>query len=309
MKKFAFLFIHNDVVKTGRTFHVSLLTVRLLVAFCLVSFLTFIIFLYGFSQYATNRAAYFHELVKRGNLRNRLDAIQKNSVETDAAIRKLFRFDDNVRILYGIKPIPRDIREVGIGGPDLSAGEVPSGFLRLNREQEVRNLNVHLEKLLRQAEFEKSSLTEIDREIVMVKKRLRRFPSVLPAFGRLTSDFGLRLDPITRNPGYHYGIDVANRVWTPVYATADGIVKLMEANKEGFGNLIILDHGFGYCTLFAHLQDFMVKKDQFVMRGDLIGYIGVTGRTTGPHLHYEIRRYNKPVDPMECVHPMALGLE
>lgn len=309
MKKFAFLFIHDNVVKTGRTFYLNKGVISLLCAFCLVSLLAFIVFLYGFSQYAYNRAVFTYELMARQNLRGELDFIHKMAMENESTIRRLFRFDDNIRILYGIKSVPKDIREVGVGGPDFTPDEDTKPLTHLNREQEIGELKIRLEKLLRQAEFEKSSLTEINREIVMVKKRLRRFPAVLPTFGRLSSSYGHRTDPITGFPTYHHGVDIANRIWTPVYASADGVVKLMEFNKDGFGNLVLIDHGFGFQTLYGHLQDFMTKKDQFVMRGDLIGYIGESGRTTGPHLHYEIRHYSRAVDPLECVHPMTLGLE
>ncbi|OGS36245.1 MAG: hypothetical protein A2293_12030 [Elusimicrobia bacterium RIFOXYB2_FULL_49_7] len=310
MKKFSFLFINDNVAKTGRTLHLSSFFLKILFLFCLISLLFFIIFLYGFSQYAFNRISYAKEIVNQKNLHGELLFITKMVQESEHRIHTLFCFDDNVRILYGIKAVPKDIREVGIGGPEfISPEQTAERLLSIGREKEVTDLKLRLEKELRQTQLENSSLIEINREINHIKQRLRHFPSVLPTFGRLSSNFGHRSDPITGQPTYHCGLDIANRIWTPVYATADGVIKMVDSNREGFGNLIILNHGYGFSTYYGHLQDFAVKKDQFVMRGDLIGYIGSSGRTTGPHLHYEIRRNNTPIDPLECVHPMAMGLE
>ncbi|HUJ15774.1 MAG TPA: M23 family metallopeptidase [Thermoanaerobaculia bacterium] len=125
-------------------------------------------------------------------------------------------------------------------------------------------------------------------------------PSIAPVHGILTDGFGSRQDPFTGEPGTHNAIDISSAIGQPVRAPADGIVVKAEW-ANGYGNVIYISHGYGYSTRYGHLSAFAVKPGDHVKRGDVIGYVGSTGRSTGPHLHYEVRLNNVPVNPLEYI--------
>ena len=125
-------------------------------------------------------------------------------------------------------------------------------------------------------------------------------PSIWPAHGWLTGTFGGRSDPFTGEPGYHQGIDISTEKGQPVYATADGAVEAATYTGD-YGNLIVLKHGFGLSTRYGHLSSFAVTTGQSVRRGDVIGYVGSTGRSTGAHLHYEILANGKLINPLQLL--------
>jgi murein DD-endopeptidase MepM/ murein hydrolase activator NlpD len=121
-------------------------------------------------------------------------------------------------------------------------------------------------------------------------------PSIWPTVGWLSAGFGQRADPFTGAPGFHQGLDISADKGRPVVATADGVIESADWNGN-YGNLLVIDHGFGIKTRYGHLQSFVAKAGARVQRGDLIGYVGMTGRTTGPHLHYEILANGQLIDP------------
>ena len=144
---------------------------------------------------------------------------------------------------------------------------------------------------------------EMDRVDILLTERSRRTlstPSVSPVRGVLTSGYGYRSDPITGSRAYHRAIDISTSPGQPVYAPADGIV--LRAERAGrLGNSISLSHGFGYSTRYGHLSKIAIEAGQRVSRGDVIGYVGNTGRTTGYHLHYEVRLDGRPVNPLAYI--------
>jgi murein DD-endopeptidase MepM/ murein hydrolase activator NlpD len=125
-------------------------------------------------------------------------------------------------------------------------------------------------------------------------------PSIWPAVGWLTDGFGSRRDPFTGETTRHQGLDIAGQTGQPVYATADGVVRAAERSGE-FGNLVVLDHEFGLVTRYAHLSRFAVQPGQRVTRGQAIGDMGSTGRSTGPHLHYEVWANDRPLNPLQLL--------
>lgn len=140
------------------------------------------------------------------------------------------------------------------------------------------------------------SLNEL---VILMEDRnevLLSIPSLYPAAGRVTSRFGYRNDPISGRRTFHEGYDIANSYGTPIYATADGIVTFSGRNG-GYGNQIIINHGNGFETVYAHNSKNIAKKGDFVRKGQVIAYMGSTGRSTGAHLHYEVRKYGTPVNP------------
>ena len=131
---------------------------------------------------------------------------------------------------------------------------------------------------------------------------LAHIPAILPlkqtAIKFISSSFGHRPDPIYKVTKFHYGVDFSARMGTEVYATGDGVVTTVEHSMWGYGNMVVIDHDYGYITRYAHLQKAVVKKGQKVKRGQLIGYVGNSGKTTGVHLHYEVRKNNVPINPI-----------
>jgi len=126
-----------------------------------------------------------------------------------------------------------------------------------------------------------------------------------PSEGRITSHFGKRTDPVFEGTAIHLGIDIASHIGTPIMAAADGRIKYV-GTKTHWGNVIIIDHGKGYQTIYAHLNKFGVCSGDTVSRGQMIGYLGNSGKSTGPHLHYEIRYFGKPLNPLSFLLPVDI---
>lgn len=144
-------------------------------------------------------------------------------------------------------------------------------------------------------------LNVLEQKFVAQSRLLSSTPSIAPVRGVLTDGFGGRSDPFTGESGQHNAIDISSAVGQPVRSPADGIVVKAEW-ANGYGNVIFVSHGYGYSTRYGHLKNFAVRAGQRVKRGDVIGYVGSTGRSTGPHLHYEVRVNNNPVNPLEYIH-------
>jgi septal ring factor EnvC (AmiA/AmiB activator) len=131
-------------------------------------------------------------------------------------------------------------------------------------------------------------------------------PSIWPVLGHITDGFGERLDPFSGEGAFHTGVDVASDYGAPVHATADGIVTIAE-NHAGYGRLVVVDHGFGITTWYAHLSSFSAIAGARVKRGEVVGYTGISGRSTGPHVHYEVRVNNAPVNPWRYMRATPAG--
>lgn len=143
-------------------------------------------------------------------------------------------------------------------------------------------------------------LSVLEQKLVAQSQLLASTPSIAPVRGILTDGFGGRSDPFTGEAGTHNAIDISSAVGQPVRAPADGIVVKAEW-ANGYGNVIYISHGYGYSTRYGHLSAYAAKPGQHVKRGDIIAYVGSTGRSTGPHLHYEVRLNNNPVNPLEYI--------
>lgn len=218
---------------------------------------------------------------ENAQLRGQLLHVREKVAHIDETLDRIQRFDQKLRALTSLS----DERGLAIGpleGPDeLDRSEQ-------GEEAPIDHLDDRLESLVEQAAKNERSLAELQRYFEDQKSLLASMPSIWPARGWVTSDFGNRLDPYTAKRVMHQGMDIANRHGAPVIAPADGVVVF--AGSEGaYGKVLVLDHGFGIKTRFAHLSEFHVERGVNVKRGQRIGSIGNTGRSTGPHLHYEVR--------------------
>ncbi|MDM1345411.1 M23 family metallopeptidase [Myroides marinus] len=207
------------------------------------------------------------------------------------------RDNDIYRAYFNTAPIPDEQRKSGLGGINRYRA-----FVGLNNERLLTETNVKMDQLLKQVAIQSQSLDDI---IALAKKKeefLSSIPAIQPVknedLKRMASGYGYRSDPFTKIKKFHSGMDFSAEVGTPVYATGNG--KVIRANNElsGYGNLIEVDHGYGYLTRYAHLSKYQARAGQAVKRGDIIGYVGSTGRSSGPHLHYEVHYQGNVVNPL-----------
>ncbi|HRS53987.1 MAG TPA: M23 family metallopeptidase [Bacteroidales bacterium] len=221
------------------------------------------------------------------------DRIEKlNSVLADIQNR-----DDNIyRVIFEAEPIPSEVRNAGIGGAEKYANL--EGY---DNSKLIIETTSKIDKLSRQLYVQSKSLDEILEMAKNKSKMLASIPAIQPISknkSQLVSGFGYRIHPIYKTMLLHTGLDFAAKPGTPVYATGDGKVIKPDNDQTGYGIVVIIDHGYGYQSLYAHLSKSIVKPGQQVKRGQLIGYVGNTGLSAGPHLHYEIIKNNKKINPI-----------
>jgi murein DD-endopeptidase MepM/ murein hydrolase activator NlpD len=208
--------------------------------------------------------------------------------------------DDGIyRAVLGAEPIDKSIREAGVGGSDRYVDIREKDVLD---KEMVIDLYEKVDKLRRQIYIESKSQDELVKLADNKEKLFAAIPAIQPISNKqlraLASGFGLRTHPIYKVRKMHSGIDFAASIGTPIYATADGKVVTVDVKFSGYGKLVEVDHGFGYRTRYAHMHEFAVRPGQSVKRGDLIGYVGNTGLSTAPHLHYEVLINGAQVDPV-----------
>ena len=232
------------------------------------------------------------------NVTNNLDLLNKKLIDLDDKIGIIEEKDNAVRAYAGMPKIDKDIRKLGIGGYSHEVGNFSDNLApAVNKELAI--LEMDIQKLSRQVSLELSSYNTIYEKVQDNIHRINGIPSIRPVDGGyLNSTFGYRNDPIDNVRRFHQGQDITVKSGTPIYAPADGIVK-RAYYVGGFGNHIKIQHSSGYTTLFAHLSEIKVKYGQEVKRGDIIGLTGNTGRSTAPHLHYEIHHNGKPENPLD----------
>ena len=221
------------------------------------------------------------------------------SSEIDSIITKLKlmeNWEDKVRSDKNFKAINKEIREMGVGGLPIIDTTFISSDIDLND-----NYSLTLNKIIQlkgKIEFDFDTHNEL-KDLVQLKDELYlNTPSIYPAYGRISDPYGWRTHPITGKRSFHNGLDIGNKIGTPIYAVADGKVASTGKQKY-FGKYIGLSHKFGYQTNYAHLHKIFVKKGEKVKRGQIIAEMGNSGRSTGSHLHFEVIRYNKSRNPYE----------
>ena len=232
------------------------------------------------------------------NLKDSYQKLNEAILKSENLLSEIQQRDDHVyRSVFDLDPIPSSVREAGFGG-----SEEYSVNLESRNSDFVENTALMLEKLSTKARIQSGSLDQLYRKAKEQKLMLTNKPSIQPISPAdrvwLTSSYGYRNDPFHKGKRMHHGIDLAGQIGIKIYATGNGRVKVASFNSYGYGNEIIIDHGFAYESIYAHLDKIYVKKGENVKKGQLIGTLGDTGRSTGPHLHYEIRKNRKAVNPM-----------
>jgi murein DD-endopeptidase MepM/ murein hydrolase activator NlpD len=302
MKKLNWNIVFADVrnLENMRTVGVSGLVMLIGVVVAFIGLVGFGRLVYMTSSYAV---AVFDASVCRSEnegLKNKIESLEKFVTKETETISQLVAYEDNARLKYGMAAISSDVREAGVGG--LSAND-DILFASIQDPLIVRaeSLRLQVTSLYHQAELQESTFGQLAETVQKMNSRWSKRPAIWPTNGRLTSKYGYRIHPFTGLRLHHEGLDIANSVWTPVYATADGLVKDV-SSQTYFGNVVRISHNNGeFLTLYAHMQKAAVTTGQAVRRGDVVGYIGNTGRSTGPHLHYEVHRNDRVVDPMAFI--------
>ncbi|WP_457571051.1 M23 family metallopeptidase [Desulfovulcanus sp.] len=217
-------------------------------------------------------------------------------LETD--LSRIREFDTKLRVMMNLEPEQVSLNSLG-GAPDK--GFPTSAYFPLYRQELLaRKMHNFLDQLSTEARLEEIRQQELIESIRSQKNILAATPSIWPTQGWISSEFGYRISPFTGRREFHKGLDISGPVGTPIYAPADG--KVVFTGRDGaYGITLVIDHGLGITSRYAHLSRYVVKKNQRVTRGEIIAYMGNTGRSTGPHLHYEVRLNGMPVNPLRYI--------
>jgi murein DD-endopeptidase MepM/ murein hydrolase activator NlpD len=205
--------------------------------------------------------------------------------------------DDNIyRVIFETEPIPSSIRNAGFGGANKYAH-----LENMENSDLVISSARRLDIIAKKAYVQSRSYEDVMKLALEKEKMLAAIPSIQPVSNKdlkqTASGWGYRIHPIYKIRKFHYGMDFTAPIGTEVYVTGDGTVAEVTSEHSGYGNMISVGHGYGYTTVYAHLNRFNVKTGQKVKRGELIGYVGNTGTSTAPHLHYEVHKNGEPVNP------------
>ena len=224
---------------------------------------------------------------------------QVKNFETEMA--RLERFEKKLRVITALENSPKSVeKNWGLGGPfGLTTSSFNTSMSR-GAANMVGRLSNRLDHLDKQAKIQSISFQELDNFFKNQKSLLSSTPSIWPARGWVTSGFGFRKSPFTGLREKHEGWDIAARAGSPVRATADGEV-VVEGREYGYGNMIEVDHGYGVMTRYGHNSKHLVKVGDRVKRGQVIALVGNTGRSTGPHVHYEVLLHGVPVSPKNYI--------
>ena len=227
-----------------------------------------------------------------------LELLKQRSDQVSEVLKDIQERDNTIyRVIFEAEPIPVSIREAGYGGVD-----------RYNKLRDYYNADLivdvtkKVDQLSKQLYVQSKSYDEVWLLVKNKANMLSSIPAIQPVSNkdmtRVASGYGWRIHPIYKTEKLHTGMDFTAPVGTEIYATGNGTVVKVEKDGRGYGNNVIINHGYGYQTLYGHMSKFSVRPGQKVKRGDLIGSVGNTGTSTGPHLHYEVHKNGNPVNPV-----------
>lgn len=236
-------------------------------------------------------------------LANEVEQMRGEMSALNRSIDQLSKNDEQYRVISGLPAVSAEVRRAGIGGPGgTSVSE--QALMHLNPEVggRISSASTSLDALTRRAAVLRASMDQALSALQRNRERLASTPTIAPAAGPLSSLFSTgRYHPVLHITRPHKGIDIAARVGEPILAPASGVVLFAGNRGNGYGNMVEIDHGYGFITRFAHASRLLVTSGQHVKRGDVIALVGATGLVTGPHLHYEVEIDGKQVDPLNFI--------
>jgi murein DD-endopeptidase MepM/ murein hydrolase activator NlpD len=225
------------------------------------------------------------------DLEDTLESVQQQMKELEK------RDNDVYRAIFEANPIPDSAR-----AKELESKQEIAKVERIKDYQLVASISNTLSNLKSRIVAQKKSYEEVDELVKNKEQLLSHTPAIQPVsnkdLNRIASGFGYRIDPVYKTTKFHAGLDFSAPQGTPIYATADGTVTTAGSTGNGYGNHVIINHGYGYETLFGHMVRVKARNGQTVKRGEVIGWVGSTGKSTGPHCHYEVHKYGEKIDPI-----------
>ena len=235
-------------------------------------------------------------LREKASMESQLEVLNSQVDQMQVVMTDLQQRDDNLyRVLFGAEPIPLSVRQGAQRKIDYY-----EQIAQMTNSELAADLSLKVDMLEKEMYVQAKSYDEVAQMAKEQEIRMENIPAIQPVMNkdlkRVASGYGMRIDPVYHVRKFHQGMDFTAPTGTEVFATGNAKVDFA-GWKQGYGNTVILDHGYGYKTLYAHLYKILVRKGQKVRRSDIIALVGNTGKSTGPHLHYEVRLNNKPVDP------------
>lgn len=227
-----------------------------------------------------------------------LELLKQRTEQAEAVLRDIEERDNTIyRVIFESDPIPSTIRKAGYGGADRYRS-----LRDLYDAELLTDVTKRVDKLSKQLYVQSKSFDEVWNLARNKNTMLAAIPAIQPVANkdlkRMASGYGMRIHPIYKTFKLHTGMDFTAPVGTEIRATGNGVVGKVEFNGRGYGNNVIINHGYGYQTLYGHMSRMTVRPGQRINRGDIIGYVGNSGTSTGPHLHYEVHKGGSPVNPV-----------
>jgi murein DD-endopeptidase MepM/ murein hydrolase activator NlpD len=237
-------------------------------------------------------------LQENSTQREQLEYLGSSVDDLTEVVENLQERDRNIyRVIFESEPVSTSLWTSGVGG-----SERYKALSKYNSVELMVDVNLKLDNLKRKMYWQSESYDEIIKLVHNTADKLQSLPAIQPIANtdlkRMASGYGWRIDPVYGVTKFHSGMDFTAPSGTEIYATGKGRAVKVDYSTGGYGNRIIIDHGYGYQTLYAHMSSFAIKQGESVQRGQVIGYVGNTGKSVGPHLHYEVHKNGEKVNPV-----------
>ena len=231
-------------------------------------------------------------------LTSQYEIVQNKLQQVELVLDDIQNRDDNIyRVIFEADPIPKSIRKAGYGG--INRYQDLKGY---SNSELIINTSEQIDQISKQLYIQSKSFDDIIELAKNKSDMLAALPAIQPVsnknLSRMASGYGDRIHPIYKTKKFHAGMDFSAKSGTPIYATGDGKIFKVRRSKRGYGNHVIINHGYGYKTLYAHMKKYIVRQGQTVKRGEVIGYVGSTGTSVAPHLHYEVHKDGRKINPV-----------
>lgn len=296
MKKIKYFYNTNTLrfEKIETPFRVRMLKVFGFVAASLVTAFICVNLIYHYFPSANEKKL----MDQNKSLKDDYTVLQDKVMQLQQQMDELEHRDNTVyRAIFESTPIPDSVRV-----KTMEKSKEVKLVQGLSENQLIAGIKDQLNKLALRSAYMNKSYNEITGMVKNKEKLLLAIPAIQPVsnkdLNRVASGFGYRIDPVYKVRKFHAGLDFTAPQGTPIYATADGRIKMAGFDNSGFGNHVIINHGYGYETVYGHMVRVKARSGNTIKRGEVIGYVGSTGKSTGPHCHYEVHRNGQPVDPI-----------
>jgi len=231
-------------------------------------------------------------------LTSQYEVVEDKLTQVEHVLDDIQNRDDNIyRVIFEADPIPKSIRKAGYGG--VNRYQNLKGY---SNSELIINTSDKVDQISKQLYIQSKSFDDIIELAKNKSDMLAALPAIQPVsnknLSRMASGYGYRIHPIYKTRKLHTGMDFSAKSGTPIYATGDGKISKVRRSRKGYGNHVIINHGYGYKTLYAHMTKYIVRKGQKVKRGEVIGYVGSTGTSVAPHLHYEVHKDGRKINPV-----------